>query len=169
MQTAVEGEHGLLSANTCSVTELADKKSRQVIRRLHHEHPQAKIIVTGCYAQLKPETVAQIEGGLGAWCEEKANCSSIFRVEATRRITDTHILHTPIGEVDNFLRTPSQGRIDATFPKGARWLWDYQCSYCTIPRREERSRNGAIREIVIGGASGSGGRKRNCAYRRERR
>ena len=48
--------------NTCSVTELADKKCRQMIRRIHKLHPQAFIIATGCYAQLKPEEVSRIEG-----------------------------------------------------------------------------------------------------------
>lgn len=48
--------------NTCSVTDVADQKGRQAIRRLHREHPSARIIVTGCYAQLKPEEVASIEG-----------------------------------------------------------------------------------------------------------
>ena len=48
--------------NTCSVTELADKKCRQAIRRLAHQHPGAFVVVTGCYAQLKPEEVVHIEG-----------------------------------------------------------------------------------------------------------
>lgn len=48
--------------NTCSVTELADKKCRQAIRRISKQHPGAFIVVTGCYAQLKPEEVSHIEG-----------------------------------------------------------------------------------------------------------
>ena len=48
--------------NTCSVTELADKKCRQAIRKMINQHPDAFVIVTGCYAQLKPETIADIEG-----------------------------------------------------------------------------------------------------------
>lgn len=52
----------LCIVNTCSVTDLADRKSRQQIRRLHRQHPLAKIIVTGCYAQLDPQSIAEIEG-----------------------------------------------------------------------------------------------------------
>ncbi len=48
--------------NTCSVTELADKKGRQAIRKVIHENPSAFVVVTGCYAQLKPEEVASIDG-----------------------------------------------------------------------------------------------------------
>ena len=55
--------------NTCSVTELADKKCRQAIRRLAHQHPGAFVVVTGCYAQLKPEEVVHIEG-----CQPRLGC-----------------------------------------------------------------------------------------------
>ena len=60
---AGEGETpDIIVVNTCSVTELADKKCRQTIRSFHRRYPQADILVTGCYAQLKPAEVAEIEG-----------------------------------------------------------------------------------------------------------
>ena len=63
IRTARKGEKAdICVVNTCSVTEVADKKCRQAIHRLVKQHPGAFVIVTGCYAQLKPETVAQIEG-----------------------------------------------------------------------------------------------------------
>ena len=63
VRKAREGERAdICVINTCSVTELADKKCRQAIRRIHKEHPGAFVVATGCYAQLKPEEVAAIEG-----------------------------------------------------------------------------------------------------------
>lgn len=150
MQTAVEGEQAdYCLVNTCSVTELADKKSRQVIRRLHREHPQAKIIVTGCYAQLKPETVAQIEGvDLVLGAREKGELLKyLLQLEATSDYGHAHILHTPIGEVDNFAYAVSSEGRTRHFLKVQDGC-DYHCSYCTIPKARGRSRNGAIREIV---------------------
>lgn len=63
MRTARKGEKAdICVVNTCSVTEVADKKCRQAIHRLVKQHPGAFVVVTGCYAQLKPDTVAHIEG-----------------------------------------------------------------------------------------------------------
>ena len=57
--------------NTCSVTELADKKGRQAIRKVIQENPDAFVVVTGCYAQLKPEDVAAIEGLIWYWGQNR--------------------------------------------------------------------------------------------------
>ena len=63
VETAKSGEAAdICIVNTCSVTEVADSKSRQAISRLHRKHPEARIIVTGCYAQLHPEKIAALEG-----------------------------------------------------------------------------------------------------------
>ncbi len=63
VSTAAEGEEAdICIVNTCSVTEVADKKCRQIIHRLVKEHPHAYVVVMGCYAQLKPEVVANIKG-----------------------------------------------------------------------------------------------------------
>ena len=63
VRTARKGEKAdICVVNTCSVTEVADKKCRQAIHKLVKQHPGAFVVVTGCYAQLKPETVAKIEG-----------------------------------------------------------------------------------------------------------
>ena len=63
IRTARRGEKAdICVINTCSVTEVADKKCRQAIHRLIKQHPGAYVLVTGCYAQLKPETVAAIDG-----------------------------------------------------------------------------------------------------------
>lgn len=82
VRTARKGEKvDICVVNTCSVTEVADKKCRQAIHRLVKQHPGAFVVVTGCYAQLKPETVAKIEGVdvvLGA--EQKKIC---FNISAT--------------------------------------------------------------------------------------
>lgn len=80
VRTARKGEKAdICVVNTCSVTEVADKKCRQAIHRLVKQHPGAFVVVTGCYAQLKPDTVANIEGVdvvLGA--EQKKICFSIW-------------------------------------------------------------------------------------------
>ena len=83
--------------NTCSVTELADKKCRQTIRRISRQHPEAVVVVTGCYAQLKPEEIARIPGVdmvLGAG--EKGQNSPIPRQTAKKR-RNRHIHHPQSG------------------------------------------------------------------------
>jgi threonylcarbamoyladenosine tRNA methylthiotransferase MtaB len=105
--------------NTCSVTELADKKCRQIIRRLRKQYPEAVVIVTGCYAQLKPEEVRQIEGVDHVW--EK--------------------------EIDRFVPSCSCDDRTRHFLKVQDGC-DYFCSFCTIPFARGRSRNGRIAELV---------------------
>lgn len=150
MVTAAEGEKvDLCLINTCSVTELADKKSRQLIRRLHREHPSAKIIVTGCYAQLKPHEIADIEGVdlvLGAGQKEKL-IQYLEEIEAGTLPEKTNILHTPIGDVHNFAPSVSSEGRTRHFLKVQDGC-DYSCSYCTIPMARGRSRNGTIDDLV---------------------
>lgn len=133
--------------NTCSVTELADKKCRQAIRRINKQHPDAFVIVTGCYAQLKPEDVSLIEGvDLVLGAEQKLDI---------------------IQYIDKLDKSPSQGTIVTSSTKDIRKFTpscsaddrtrhflkvqdgcDYFCSYCTIPFARGRSRNGSIAGLV---------------------
>lgn len=133
--------------NTCSVTELADKKCRQTIRRIGKENPGAYIVVTGCYAQLKPEEVSQIEGvDLVLGAEQKLDIISYLN--GLNKTKEAGAIRTSASkEIRNF--TPSCSADDRTrhFLKVQDGC-DYFCSYCTIPFARGRSRNGSIVSMV---------------------
>lgn len=133
--------------NTCSVTELADKKCRQAIRRIGKQHPGAIMVVTGCYAQLKPEEVAGIDGvDLVLGSEQKMEIlEHLSRLE--KKADKGAIISTPVNEIRTF--SPSCSADDRTrhFLKVQDGC-DYFCSYCTIPYARGRSRNGTIDSLV---------------------
>ncbi|MCD8044615.1 MAG: tRNA (N(6)-L-threonylcarbamoyladenosine(37)-C(2))-methylthiotransferase MtaB [Tannerellaceae bacterium] len=133
--------------NTCSVTELADKKCRQAIRRINKQHPGAFIVVTGCYAQLKPEEVSHIEGvDLVLGAEQKFDI--LLHLDNLRKRTGGGaIIATRAKDIKTF--SPSCSSDDRTrhFLKVQDGC-DYYCSYCTIPFARGRSRNGSIESIV---------------------
>lgn len=135
--------------NTCSVTELADKKSRQMIRKIGREHPHAKIIVTGCYAQLQPEVVAQLEGvDLVLGAHEKGQLIHYLEhLEGLKHQDHAHILHTPVEDIHQFSHSVSSEGRTRHFLKVQDGC-DYHCSYCTIPKARGRSRNGKISDLV---------------------
>lgn len=148
MQVIQDGEEAdLCLVNTCSVTELADKKSRQLIRRLHREHPHAHIVVTGCYAQLKPDEVAEIEGvDLVLGAKEKGHLLEYLdRME--RPESAAVVMNTAIEDVDTFSPSVSSEGRTRHFLKVQDGC-DYRCSYCTIPKARGRSRNGSISTMV---------------------
>lgn len=151
MITAAEGEQAdLCLVNTCSVTDVADKKCRQLIRRIHRQHPKAKIIVTGCYAQLEPEEVAGIEGvDLVLGAGQKGDLVKYVRQMGHAGAMDGvgHILHSPIGDVRAFAPSVSSEGRTRHFLKVQDGC-DYHCSYCTIPMARGRSRNGRIEDLV---------------------
>ncbi|MDE6234642.1 MAG: tRNA (N(6)-L-threonylcarbamoyladenosine(37)-C(2))-methylthiotransferase MtaB [Muribaculaceae bacterium] len=132
--------------NTCSVTEMADKKDRSLIRRLVRKWPEATIVVTGCYAQLKPDEAASIEGvDIVLGSNEKLRIAQyIDEWEASRtKITET------VGSREILTFMPSCERGDRT----RFWLkvqdgCDYYCTYCTIPFARGRSRSGRIADLV---------------------
>ena len=82
VRTARKGEKAdICVVNTCSVTEVADKKCRQAIHKLVKQHPGAFVVVTGCYAQLKPETVAKIEVWTSCWePSRRRTCSTTWAI-----------------------------------------------------------------------------------------
>lgn len=133
--------------NTCSVTELADKKCRQAIRRIEKQHPGAFIVVTGCYAQLKPEEVAHIDGvDLVVGAEHKLDL--LRYIDSLEKRTEGGLV---VASASNDIRTfaPSCSADDRTrhFLKVQDGC-DYFCSYCTIPFARGRSRNGSIASLV---------------------
>ena len=147
IRTARKGEKAdICVVNTCSVTETADKKCRQAIHRLVKQHPGAFVVVTGCYAQLKPGEVAQIEGVdvvLGA--EQKGELlnylGDLQKHESGEAIT------TATKDIRSFSPSCSRGDRTRYFLKVQDGC-DYFCSYCTIPFARGRSRNGSIASMV---------------------
>lgn len=145
----------IIVVNTCSVTELADKKCRQAIRSLHRRYPSAAIVATGCYAQLKPTEVAGLDGvAIVAGNDKKGELTAFLRqwikersVETATCGVQTAIHVTPANEMRTF--TPSCSRGDRTrhFLKVQDGC-DYWCTYCTIPAARGRSRSGSIASIV---------------------
>lgn len=133
--------------NTCSVTELADKKCRQAIRRINKQHPGAFIVVTGCYAQLKPEEVAHIEGvDLVLGAEQKLDILQ-YLDNLSKKEEGGAIIASETKDIRAF--SPSCSADDRTrhFLKVQDGC-DYFCSYCTIPLARGRSRNGTIASMV---------------------
>ena len=136
----------IVVVNTCSVTETADKKGRSLIRRLAARYPQAAIVVTGCYAQLKPGEVAALPGvELVLGSGEKLKAAEYVDRFLQSRQSVTQV--TPARQIATF--EPSCERGDRT-----RWFLkvqdgcDYFCTYCTIPYARGRSRSGIIADLV---------------------
>ena len=133
--------------NTCSVTDTADHKCRQAIKRLNRQHPNAVMVVTGCYAQLKPEEIAAIDGvDLVLGANEKFSILEHLR-KLNSKNESGEIHRSEIKRVRDF--KPSCSRDDRTryFLKVQDGC-DYFCTYCTIPYARGRSRNATIPETV---------------------
>lgn len=133
--------------NTCSVTELADKKCRQAIRRIGKQHPGAFVVVTGCYAQLKPEEVAHIEGvDLVLGAEQKLDLL-MYLDNLNKKEKGGAVIASETKDIRTF--SPSCSADDRTrhFLKVQDGC-DYYCTYCTIPFARGRSRNGTIASMV---------------------
>jgi len=128
--------------NTCSVTELADKKCKQVIKKAIRQNPNAFIVVTGCFAQLKPDSVSNIEGvDLVLGSNEKFD---ILQYMDDFKKVDTAEIHTgQIGKNKEFKPSYSFGDRTRCFLKIQDGC-DYFCSYCTIPFARGRSRSDTI-------------------------
>ena len=148
VRTARKGERAdLCIINTCSVTEVADKKCRQAIHRLVAQHPGAFVVVTGCYAQLKPDTVAAIPGVdvvLGA--EQKGDLLHYLGA-LQKRTEGGEAFTSKLKDIRSFAPSCSRGDRTRFFLKVQDGC-DYYCSYCTIPLARGRSRNGSIESMV---------------------
>lgn len=147
VRKAREGEAANICViNTCSVTELADKKCRQAVRKMIKENPGAYVIVTGCYAQLKPEDIAQIEGvDIVLGSEQKLDVIA-YLDELKKK--DKGVVHTTkTNNIKVFVPSCSQDDRTRYFLKVQDGC-DYFCSFCTIPFARGRSRNGSIPDLV---------------------
>ena len=158
--SAREGETpDIIVVNTCSVTELADKKCRQAIRAFNRRYPAAAIVVTGCYAQLKAPDIEKMPGVVIV----AGNDRKLEIADAVERWLDRRepvLLHTPVKDIRSF--SPSCARGDRTrFFLKVQDGCDYFCSYCTIPYARGRSRSATIDSLVAqaSGAAAEGGKE----------
>ena len=155
--TARKGEIAdICVINTCSVTEVADSKCRQAINRLVRNHPGAVVVVTGCYAQLKPEQVSAMEGvDLVLGSNEKgqivdAIAERLQMMPEERKLAAHEYRTVRTADIRNFMPSCSCGDRTRYFLKVQDGC-DYYCTYCTIPFARGRSRNGSI-ELLLGQA-----------------
>lgn len=132
--------------NTCSVTEVADRKDRQAIKQMIAKHPGAYVVVTGCYAQLQPDKVAEIEGvDLVLGAQDKFDI--VKHLSDLGKCDEARVCHTKRADISTFF--PSCTRGDRT----RYWLkvqdgCDNFCSYCTVPIARGKSRNASIVDTV---------------------
>ncbi len=166
--------------NTCSVTANAEKECRQLVRRIQRKNPNAFIAVTGCYAQLRPEEIASIEGVdvvLGA--KEKFNIFS--HINSFEKLSSPKIFSSPIEEATEFHLSATEDTDERTraFLKVQDGC-DYTCAFCTIPMARGESRSAEVghilsearrlsadgfREIILSGVNvGDFGRKTGSSF-----
>ncbi len=157
VRTARKGEIAdICIVNTCSVTEVADSKCRQAIHRLVRNHPGAIVVVTGCYAQLKPEQVSALEGvDLVLGSNEKgqivdAILERMQMMPEERKLMAHEHRTVRTADIRNFMPSCSCGDRTRYFLKVQDGC-DYYCTYCTIPFARGRSRNGSI-DLLLGQA-----------------
>ena len=149
VQTAKKGEQAdICLINTCSVTEVADHKCRQAIHRLVRENPGAFVVVTGCYAQLEPVRVSEIEGvDLVLGSNEKANLIQFLSEGFVSRDYIATYKTEKTKDIKTFAPSCSRGNRTRYFLKVQDGC-DYFCTYCTIPYARGFSRNPTIASLV---------------------
>ncbi|MGM9713461.1 MAG: tRNA (N(6)-L-threonylcarbamoyladenosine(37)-C(2))-methylthiotransferase MtaB [Prevotella sp.] len=145
---AAQGEEAdICLINTCSVTEVADHKCRQQIHKMVRSHPQAFVVVTGCYAQLSPERVASIEGvDLVLGSNEKSQLIQYLQDKWTGVMTEK-IKCEKTKDITTFAHSCSRGNRTRYFLKVQDGC-NYYCTYCTIPYARGNSRNPTIASLV---------------------
>jgi threonylcarbamoyladenosine tRNA methylthiotransferase MtaB len=132
--------------NTCSVTDNADKECRQLVRRIQRKTPESLVVITGCYAQLKPKEIAEIPGvDLVLGAAEKFNIAQHIR-ELTKG-DSAKICSCDIEEVSDFHSSFSMNDRTRTFLKVQDGC-DYNCSFCTIPMARGKSRSDSIENVL---------------------
>jgi len=141
-----EDQADIYVINTCSVTENADKECRQLVRRIQRKNEKAVVVVTGCYAQLKPEEIAKIPGvDLVLGAAEKFNLPK--HLKDFTKGDDTKICSCDIEDVHQFHGSYSLTDRTRTFLKVQDGC-DYNCSFCTIPMARGKSRSNQIEQVL---------------------
>ena len=132
--------------NTCSVTDNADKECRQIVRRIQRKAPESLVVITGCYAQLKPKEISEIPGvDLVLGAAEKFNLAAHIRELA--KGDSARISSCDIEDVSGFNASYSLNDRTRTFLKVQDGC-DYTCSFCTIPMARGKSRSNSISNVV---------------------
>ena len=132
--------------NTCTVTENAEKECRQLVRKVLRSNPEAYVIVTGCYAQLKPDEISKISGvDLVLGSNEKFSILEFLRDIDTEKPTEVHT--TKINQIKEFKPSCSSDDRTRYFLKVQDGC-DYYCTYCTIPFARGRSRSASVAETI---------------------
>jgi threonylcarbamoyladenosine tRNA methylthiotransferase MtaB len=132
--------------NTCSVTENADKECRLIVSRARHLNPEGKVVVVGCYAQLKPEEIAGIPGvDLVLGAGEKFNILNFLA--GLENAKQPVVMSCDIDQVHHFVSSWSSGDRTRTFLKVQDGC-DYSCTFCTIPLARGQSRSDTIANVI---------------------
>ena len=132
--------------NTCSVTDNADKECRQLVRRIQRKAPESLVVITGCYAQLKPKQIAEIPGvDLVLGAAEKFNLAQHIR--ELSKGDSAKICSCDIEDVTGFNSSFSINDRTRTFLKVQDGC-DYNCSFCTIPQARGKSRSDSIENVL---------------------
>ncbi len=156
VRPAAKGEQAdICLVNTCSVTDVADHKCRQIIHKLVRQHPHAFVVVTGCYAQLEAEKVSHIEGvDLVLGSNEKATLVQFLSEEWSKRLANPSseqkgapFYFQKTKDIKSFAPSCSRGNRTRYFLKVQDGC-DYFCTYCTIPYARGFSRNPTIASLV---------------------
>ena len=132
--------------NTCSVTENADKECRYLVRKIKRQAPESKVVIIGCYAQLKPVEISEIEGvDLVLGASEKFNI--IAHLEGIGAENSPKVHSSDIKQVNSFVPSFSSGDRTRTFLKVQDGC-DYFCSFCTIPLARGHSRSDTVENVI---------------------
>jgi threonylcarbamoyladenosine tRNA methylthiotransferase MtaB len=132
--------------NTCSVTENADKECSQIVRKIQRVAPEAMVVITGCYAQLKPQEIANIPGvDLVLGAAEKFNLP--HHIKTYTKGDSAKICSCDIEQVEGFISSYSEGDRTRTFLKVQDGC-NYNCSFCTIPLARGQSRSDSVTNVL---------------------
>lgn len=143
---AFEDKADVYVINTCSVTDNADKECRQLVRRIQRKAPESLVVITGCYAQLKPKEISEIPGvDLVLGAAEKFNI--VTHLKELTKGDSTKISSCDIENVTGFNTSFSLNDRTRTFLKVQDGC-DYTCSFCTIPMARGKSRSNTIENVL---------------------
>lgn len=146
VKTDFDGTADVYVINTCSVTDNADKECRMLVRRIQRRAPGSMVVITGCYAQLKPAEIASIEGvDLVLGAAEKFNIAE--HLKTLTKGNSAKICSCDIEEVNSFHASYSLNDRTRTFLKVQDGC-DYTCAFCTIPMARGKSRSDSVANVV---------------------
>lgn len=150
MKVSLHETPDVVVINTCSVTENADKECRQIVRKALRYNPAAQIVIIGCYAQLKPDEIASIEGvDLVLGAKEKFRLADYLKTLPEKKMpAEKGAIHScDVADVQLFESSYSTGERTRAFLKVQDGC-DYSCTFCTIPLARGKSRSDTIRHVV---------------------